>query len=269
MTFPIILAHGIARFDILTRSDNNFATDHLNYWKNIRSILREKGYVSHHTRVSWAGTVDQRAGQLAEQVKAYVAANGPTRVNIVAHSMGGLDARVAIARCGLGPHVASLTTLHTPHHGSSFADWGFETPAGTLFTRLLGLVGIDAKGFADLTTAACEKRNRELEAFETANVDGIRYQTYAGWQSAEDIFLPLVPSFRIIRKREGRNDGLVSVRSAVWKDAFCRGINGFDHLNVLGWWDHAEKDYASGGRSRREFETEIRSFYHSLAERLP
>jgi len=164
--------------------------------------------------------------------------------------------------------VASLTTLHTPHHGSTFAEWGFETRLGGLFTRLLELTGIDAEGVKDLTTTACEKRNRELEVFENENANGIRYFTYAGYQSAGDIFLPLIPSYKIIKKREGRNDGLVSVRSAIWKKEFCCGINDFDHLNVLGWWDISEKDYIFGGRSRKEFEEEIKNFYFALARRL-
>jgi len=269
MTCPIILAHGIARFDILIRSDNDLETDHLNYWKNIRKILKEKNYVSHHTHVGWAGNVNKRAEALADQVRAYIGDNHFTKVNIVAHSMGGLDARVAIAKFGLAPHIASLTTLHTPHHGSTFADWGFETGAAGLFTRLLELTGIDAEGFKDLTTTACETRNRELDDFENKNINGIKYFTYAGYQSADNIFLPLIPSYKIIKKREGRNDGLVSVRSAMWKKEFCCGIDNFDHLNVLGWWDISEKDYIFGGKSRMAFEEEIKNFYFALASRLP
>jgi len=89
MTYPIILAHGIARFDILTRSDNDLETDHLNYWKNIRTILEEKNYISYHTHVDWAGNVKKRAEELAEQVKDYIRDKQCGKVNIVAHSMGG------------------------------------------------------------------------------------------------------------------------------------------------------------------------------------
>jgi hypothetical protein len=51
----------------------------------------------------------------------------------------------------------------------------------------------------------------------------------------------------------------VSVKSAIWKKELCCRIDDFDHLNVLGWWDVAEKDYFFGGSSRKEFETEIKN----------
>ncbi len=269
MTFPMVLAHGIARFDVLIRSDNDMSTDHRNYWKNIRTILKENKYISYHTNVDWAGSVNKRAAELADQVKTYISDNEYSKVNIVAHSMGGIDARVAIAKFGLAHYVASLTTLHTPHHGTTFADWGFETGVAKLFTRLLKLLGIDAEGFSDLTTTACAKRNRELEDFEKENAYKIKYFTYAGCQSADDIFLPLVPSFKIIKKREGRNDGLVSVESAKWKKEFFCGIDNFDHLNVLGWWNISENDCIFGGRNKQAFEEEIKYFYSALANRLP
>jgi triacylglycerol lipase len=46
----------------------------------------------------------------------------PTKVNIIAHSMGGLDSRVAASSGGHGPDIAALVTLATPHRGSFIAD---------------------------------------------------------------------------------------------------------------------------------------------------
>ena len=46
---------------------------------------------------------------------------GAEKVNIIAHSKGGLDSRWAISKLGLAPHVASLTTINTPHRGCVFA----------------------------------------------------------------------------------------------------------------------------------------------------
>lgn len=36
--------------------------------------------------------------------------------------MGGLDARYLVAALGGAKHVASITTVGTPHHGSHIAD---------------------------------------------------------------------------------------------------------------------------------------------------
>ena len=46
------------------------------------------------------------------------------KVNIIAHSMGGLDARYLAATLGYAPKIASITTLSTPHGGSNIADVG-------------------------------------------------------------------------------------------------------------------------------------------------
>lgn len=48
---------------------------------------------------------------------------GCQQVNIIAHSKGGLDARAAIAHCGMASCVATLTTINTPHRGCVFAEY--------------------------------------------------------------------------------------------------------------------------------------------------
>jgi hypothetical protein len=45
-----------------------------------------------------------------------------TRVHILAHSMGGLDGRWVIAEGGLSDRIDSLTTIATPHRGTSLGN---------------------------------------------------------------------------------------------------------------------------------------------------
>lgn len=45
-----------------------------------------------------------------------------TRIHLVAHSMGGLNARWVIAAGGMDTYVASLTTIGTPHQGTTLGD---------------------------------------------------------------------------------------------------------------------------------------------------
>jgi triacylglycerol lipase len=84
----------------------------------VRERLEALGYDVHLARLSPTGSVSLRAAQLARQVESIRA----ERVNIIAHSMGGLDARYAITHLGLHSRVASLTTIGTPHHGTPIAD---------------------------------------------------------------------------------------------------------------------------------------------------
>ena len=45
------------------------------------------------------------------------------KVNLIGHSKGGLDCRAALADPQAKAHVASLTTINTPHRGCEFADY--------------------------------------------------------------------------------------------------------------------------------------------------
>ncbi|MGD0238550.1 MAG: alpha/beta fold hydrolase [Syntrophorhabdales bacterium] len=130
-TFPIILAHGIARFDILREillnklsiSEDDVG-DELDYFKGIKSYLEKNGFEVHHTNVSFAGPVDLRARQLSDQISQILDGRPLCKVHIIGHSMGGLDARHMIVDIeGMAEKVASLTTIGTPHLGTSIADF--------------------------------------------------------------------------------------------------------------------------------------------------
>ncbi len=64
-------------------------------------------------------SIRTRSSNLKSFINTHVP-HGP--VNIVAHSMGGLDARYLISHMSFS-RVASLTTIATPHRGSSFMDY--------------------------------------------------------------------------------------------------------------------------------------------------
>lgn len=48
---------------------------------------------------------------------------GCEKLNIIAHSKGGLDSRAMIALTDVAPCIASVTTINTPHRGCQFADY--------------------------------------------------------------------------------------------------------------------------------------------------
>ena len=67
-------------------------------------------------------TVKESARELASRIKLITDRSGCEKVNIIAHSKGGLDCRYAISEFGLAPYVASITTVNTPHRGCLFAE---------------------------------------------------------------------------------------------------------------------------------------------------
>ena len=277
MAFPILLVHGVSRFDELWREALNVDNtadpdlDNLHYFKGIRTMLLKKGFSVFHSNVPWAAPVEERADNLNRNIVNLLADTGARKVNIIAHSMGGLDTRHMLfkdrEKGRIHERIASITTISTPHEGSPFADWGIKN-LGALIP-LAAKIKLDIRAFHDLTTGACRRFNDapEVIEFEDKISQMIRIFTYAGRQSYWGVVGILKPSYRIIHRVEGENDGLVSVKSAKWREAFFRKVlNRTDHLNELGWWDLGQLTAfeTPGALTKR-----IHKFYLELAKKLP
>jgi triacylglycerol lipase len=240
-TYPILLAHGIARFDVLLRAflqDDAAGEDCTHYFRLIRSTLRTAGFDVHHSMVPWAEGLTVRSRVLRANVEAVLAATGAAKVHIIAHSMGGLDARRMLfdgQDDGLHKRIASVTTIGTPHNGTSFADWGVASQALLLAVMTqLGITTID--GVRDLTTDACTTFNDRAERFELGC--GVAFRAHAGAQALPLVFEPMKLPWHIIKFHEGDNDGLVPVSSARWRPEFAApAVLDADHLNQVGWWE--------------------------------
>lgn len=263
--YPIILAHGICRFDhvlnILWHLDNS-GDDRFHYFRKIRSTLLDHGFEAFHSSSSWGGSVDKRAEDLKSSIEA-ITDNFTKRdkVHIIGHSMAGLDARHMVYNYKMQDRVASLSTIGTPHWGSSFADWGIKHLS--FLIPLAKMIGLNIEGFEDLTREKCRKFNEKAWDFECKN--GVLYQTVAGTAPYSQLFPPFKFSYKTIYQEEGENDGMVSFHSAKWKDEFFIKKIRADHLNEIGWWHPwgATKD-----SRRREFEMEIQGLYLEIAEGL-
>jgi len=82
--------------------------------------------------VAYSDTVAGRGAQLKQAIVSVLAqAPDGTRAHIIAHSMAGLDARWVITQNGIADRIVSLTTIATPHRG---------TTLGNIAYRLRGLI---------------------------------------------------------------------------------------------------------------------------------
>ncbi|KAL0209464.1 hypothetical protein RCL1_007832 [Eukaryota sp. TZLM3-RCL] len=95
-TYPILLCHGVARFDIAIANivDNNSheIADKLHYFSGVRTFLRSHGYHVYHSKVSFSASVETRANELYENICQILEKTGSPKINLICHSMGGLDA---------------------------------------------------------------------------------------------------------------------------------------------------------------------------------
>jgi len=234
--YPIVLVHGVGYRDVGIKL--------ISYWGRIPDALQEEGArIYYGGQDSW-GTIESNANALAARIRGILAESGAEKVNIIAHSKGGLDSRKMLTFPGMSEKVASLTTIATPHHGLKWVDKIMKLPkflfriASKYLDKLCRkILGDDNPCSLEVaqqfTTEYMEKFNAEVK-----DADGVYYQSYMACMShnRSDIFLSAI--HRFIKRNGGENDGLVTLESArwtnfkgVWRTPFRRGISHLDQID--------------------------------------
>ncbi len=217
---PLVLVHGLAGFDEIA-----VAGVRREYFRGVPVRLTSLGAQVHLAKMSPFAAVPQRAQQLAAAVKAIEA----KKVNLIAHSLGGLDARYAIARLELAPKVASLITIGTPHHGTPIADFGTSLGAKLGLKAMLDAFGVDVSVFFALTTAEMARFNAEVP-----DVKGVWYASFVA-RGAPGMNPLLRPTHAVLERKVGPNDGLVPASSQQWGEVLQ--VIEADHWAQIGWTD--------------------------------
>ncbi len=211
--YPIVLVHGIFFKD----------RRYFNYWGRIPAELIRNGATLFYGNQEAAGTTVVSGEEIKDAIIKAMEETGSEKVNIIAHSKGGLDARYAISALGMGKYVASLTTVGTPHRGCAMVDKLCRVPEG-IYRWVAKVADKAFSSFGDthsdfynstheLTTVQSRIFNENIPDYP-----GVYYQSYASMMKSGKSFRLLGISYRVIKKLEGDNDGLVSVESAKWGD---------------------------------------------------
>ncbi|HTM20837.1 MAG TPA: hypothetical protein VL172_10025 [Kofleriaceae bacterium] len=197
----VVLVHGLLGFDRIQVLGVQWS-----YFRGIAPRLQARGVRVHVVRVPPLASVPERAARLAEQV----AALPDRRVVLLAHSMGGLDARWAIARLGLADRVAALISIGTPHRGAPLAELGGRTA----LVRLLG----------------GDRTSRALEWLTPARLRRFNVEV----PDHPDVFYgSVVGALRVGGLSAGTSDGLVPVASQRWGEVMAE--LDADHWAQIGW----------------------------------
>lgn len=217
---PIVLAHGLFGFRRIGLGRFTLSS----YYRGIPEFLRAAGnrvFLSHVPPISG---VKERARVLAREIEHAFPGES---VHIIGHSMGGLDSRQLLADPTWSRRILSLTTIGTPHLGSSIADLA-RRRAGRVY-RILHMLGVEHRGFHDVSRRAARAVSRSK-----FKPEGIPCFSIAGLPAVEDICWPLRPFHDILLELEGPNDGLVSAESA---HAFGTPLADWpvDHFRQMNW----------------------------------
>lgn len=251
--YPIVLCHGLSGFDTwnllalpqalwnpdyapareVTDDEPGFSAALLvDYWNGIERALTAAGAQVITARVPLFGAIDERARALDALLEAQCAQHPARRagerlkLNLVGHSMGGLDARYLISKVQTAQssyQVVSLTTVGTPHHGSECADFVVEmTPE------------VCPRAVEELTTAYLARFNAAVR-----DDPQVHYFSYGALMDPRGLRL-FRPTYEIIRRRIlaaggcPDNDGMVSVELARWGE-YVGTLEGVDHLDLINW----------------------------------
>ncbi len=221
---PIVLHHGLFGFGQI-----EVGKIRLSYFHGIDAALAELGHPVIVSRVHPTGGIEKRAAQLKARIQRDLWTLGQPhgKIIIIAHSMGGLDARYMISRLDMAEHVAALVTICTPHRGSPYADWCLNHLGQRLGgLKLMDLIGLDVQAISDLTTDACARFNEIIP-----DAPGVRYFSIGAARPAHLVAPFFLHSHAVIRKVEGDNDGLVSLHSARWGEHLADWPA--DHLHAV------------------------------------
>ena len=215
--YPVLLVHGMGARD----------RKWPNYWGRIPKALKSKGASLFFGNQDSNGSVEENALVVKNSLLRALNESGAEKVNIIAHSKGGLEARYLISSMGMADRIASLTTISSPHNGSATMDFVMKIPTplmkfgcgiADLWFRILG----DKKP----NTYSCLKSftTDQAREFNIQNPDDpkVFYQSYAfvmkRWNS--DLFM-WFPHF-IVSIFEGDNDGLLAPDAVKWTN--FRGV---------------------------------------------
>ncbi len=235
--YPLVMIHGIFFRD----------SKYLNYWGRIPDELTKNGAVIYYGNHQSALSIEESGKEIANRIKEIVEKTGCKKVNLIAHSKGGLDCRYALSQCNIKSYVASLTTINTPHRGCEFADYLLNkvpektknTIANTYNSTLkrMGDENPDfIKAVTDLTAKNTNNLNNSLKEDNLQN-EILCQSVGSRLNRAGNGKFPLNFTYHLVKYFDGGNDGLVSEKSFPWGENYTlltvKGKRGISHGDMI------------------------------------
>lgn len=238
--YPLVLLHGIGFRDL----------QYFNYWGRIpKELARNGAQVYYGHQEAW-GTIENNAAAIKATIEKILEETHSGKVNIIAHSKGGLDARYLISGLNMEEHIASLTTMSTPHHGSELLNILNKLPDG-IYHLIASAIDANYKKLGD-HAPDCYHASKQLAAgfcqeFNKKYPDSpkVYYQSYASCvKTVLGDSLLSIPNLLMIFAGASKNDGLVTIESAKWgtfkKTFVSTGRRGISHGDMI---DLKREDY--------------------------
>lgn len=234
--YPIVLVHGMMIKDFPFFPAFRFITD----------FLRAQGFTVYVTNQDGVGTIADNAAQLKDEITAILKKENCEKINIIAHSKGGLDARYMISTLDMDICVASLTTLSTPHHGSGLSTKLLKMPT-FLAKSIAFFIDTFFRIFHDKKpntfALAHELTVSSMHIFNelVLNAPSVYYQSYSSTSPHKKAFIRFIPYELSRYCEQDDTDGMVSVSSSQWGDYRGSMDGEIDHFQMVGVYGSKKK----------------------------
>ena len=230
--YPLLLVHGVFFRDF------KFPP----YWGRIPAALERNGARIFYGEHQSAAAVSDSAEELRARIATICAQTGCEKVNVIAHSKGGLDIRAAAVLCP--ERIASITTINTPHRGCTFADYLLEKVPPRVQSRIAAAYNAAAHCLGDhkpdFMSAVRDLTAERCRAFDASHPapNGIVCRSVGSvLVKPSGGKFPLNFTYRLAGFFEGANDGLVAEPSFRWGEDFTlltpAGKRGISHGDVI------------------------------------
>lgn len=211
LKYPIVLIHGLGALGKIGPFE---------YFYKIPEWLKEHQNRVHVVNLGLWNSIDHCALELDKAMKSIFPGE---KVNLIGHSMGGLNARLFTSRFDQGARVASVTTIGTPNRGTSIVDHFLELFLNEVVDKtefIAKKMHLSHEGFLQVS----KKSFAEYFHHSVVDVPTVAYFS-ATSIIPSPIMLHSLPGFwitePILKHYEGDNDGFVSLESAQWGTHIC------------------------------------------------
>lgn len=208
--FPILLLHGLNCRD----------EKPIFYFGRIPDALIKQGAKVYLGGQDACGTIESNALQIKKRIENILAIEKCEKVNIIAHSKGGLEARYLVSALMQQNKIASISTISTPHYGTKTVEkWSVHNKmlhvVGAILNFYWNIIGDENPDFIKVIHSLSPKSMLKFNESYKDN-PSVFYQSWGTSinNSKDDITMYLFRHF--FYKYDGENDGLVSPKSAEW-----------------------------------------------------
>lgn len=231
---PVLLCHGYGAIASLVKPSPLY---------DVAMLMRSHNVPAFAPNIVPYATIETRAQSWVKLIERLADEAPGKKLNIVAHSMAGLDIRYALSKLDIADKVASFTSISCPHRGTSLAELSLKAPdvikdkmadlLDWMGNRIYPGMDSDSAGSAEQLTRAYVTRQFNPNV---PDADGVPYYSYSsavGKGTDEPVRVITRYQNNYIYQEEGLNDGMVSVHSAKWGRHFKTGnISHLEQMNL-------------------------------------